>query len=145
MTIETCQVAENRRRFMEEIVCLTVNALDNLPFEERLALWLDCDPLLGCEDAAEVLSVPARSLDALRQAGMRSLLGRLDELGIATDARSVSILLGIALRQPAPKTLTDRIERIVGAPCSGAAVTFRGAGLDFDRKAGRLRPGRRGW
>lgn len=146
MTAETCTGVDGKRDFMRDMTSLAADALDKMPLEERLALWLSCDPGLGRKGAAEALSVPVRVLDALRASGMRDLLGKLGERGVVTDDASVSALFRIMMRLPAPKTLVSRIQAIVDMPALRAAGLPCGrTGLNVDGTAGPSGPGRHRW
>jgi hypothetical protein len=136
---------DDKRRFVSKMGEIVANALDNLPREYRLALWLGCGCGMSHEDVSEALSCSRRRQYVLRTGGIRRLLGTLEKKGIFTDRASVEVMIGAMANQPSPPSLMNRIRAIVAMPaCVGKDVSPRSVGAHLpDTRLCRVRSGRR--
>lgn len=142
MTAQLCVDPGQKRRFLREMTGIVANALDKLPVEYRLPLWLSCDAGLTTEDVAGILSVSRRELYAMRSRGMRDLLRGLEDEGIFTDEQSVMKTIGVLPVQPAPASLSQKIEKIAATAdpaCASRQARFPAGGRARTTRAGTRR------
>ncbi|MBA4387134.1 MAG: hypothetical protein C0404_04075 [Verrucomicrobia bacterium] len=114
----------DKRRLLGEISGIVGNALDKLPGEYRLSLWLTCGCGLNCEDAADALACSGDVFQGLRTEGMCRLLGALEKIGIFTDELSVRAMIGTIMILPSPSSLRNRITDLVALSPGRLRVSF---------------------
>jgi hypothetical protein len=116
MTKRTSAGLDEKRLLTNEMIRTIANALDKLPGEYQLPLWLSCEVGADREDFNGMFPVSGTVLNALKDKAMCKLLGELREKGILTDELSVMALMRAMVTYPAPASLIRRIGIIAGMP-----------------------------
>ncbi|MBA4386788.1 MAG: hypothetical protein C0404_02335 [Verrucomicrobia bacterium] len=116
MTRRTPVDLADKRLMTREIMRTVSNALDKLPNEYKLPLWLSCEIGTGREEFDAMCPVSGSVLRALRGRAMCALLGKLNEEGIFSDELSVMELMRAMATCPAPASLIRTIKTIAGMP-----------------------------